>query len=52
MIVAAISLVAIPVAAIIDSSLFATHQDIAVMLSRILIAIAYAAGAAYAFLRK
>lgn len=52
LVVATISLVAIPVAAIIDSSLFATHQDIAVMVSRILIAIAYAAGGAYAFLRK
>jgi uncharacterized membrane protein len=49
LVVAVISLVAVPVAAIIDSSLFATHQDIAVMLSRILIAIAYAAGGAYAF---
>lgn len=52
LVVATISLVAIPVAAVIDSSLFATHQDIAVMVSRILIAIAYAAGGAYAFLRK
>jgi hypothetical protein len=51
LVVAVISLVAVPVAAIIDSSLFATHQDIAVMLSRILIAIAYAAGGAFAFLR-
>jgi hypothetical protein len=48
LIVAAISLVAIPVAAIIDNSLFATHQDIAVMLSRILIALAYAVGGAFA----
>lgn len=52
LIVAVISLVAIPVAIVIDSSLFATHQDIAVMLSRILIAIAYAAGGAFALLRK
>lgn len=52
LIVAVISLVAIPVAIVIDSSLFATQQDIAVMLSRILIAIAYAAGGAVALLRK
>jgi hypothetical protein len=51
-IVAIISLVAIPLAVIIDSSLFATHQDIAVMLSRILIAIAYAAGGAFALFGK
>jgi hypothetical protein len=51
LIVAVISLVAMPVAAVIDGSLFAMHQDVAVMLSRILIAIAYAAGGAYA-LRK
>jgi hypothetical protein len=52
LIVAVISLVAIPVAVVIDSSLFAMHQDIAVMLSRILIAIAYAAGGAFALSRK
>ena len=52
LIVAIISLVAIPVAILIDGSLFATHQDIAVMLSRILIAVAYAAGGAFALLRK
>lgn len=52
LIVAVISLVAIPVAVVIDSSLFATHQDIAVMLSRILIALAYAAGGSFALLRK
>jgi hypothetical protein len=48
LIVASISLAALPAAFAIDSSLFATHQDIAVMLSRILIAAAYAAGGAYA----
>lgn len=52
MIVAVISLVAIPIAIIIDSSIFASQQDIAVMLSRILIAVAYAAGGAYALSRK
>ncbi|AFU58866.1 hypothetical protein Ngar_c19340 [Candidatus Nitrososphaera gargensis Ga9.2] len=50
LIVAVISLAAIPAAVVIDSSLFAMHQDIAVMLSRILIAIAYAAGGAFALL--
>ena len=51
-IVAIISLVAIPAAVIIDSLLFATQQDIAVMLSRILIAVAYAAGGAFALFGK
>jgi hypothetical protein len=48
LIVAVISLAAIPAAIAIDSSIFAAQQDIAVMLSRILIAGAYAAGGAYA----
>ena len=52
LIVAMISLVAIPAAVIIDSMLFATRQDIAVMLSRIFIGIAYAAGGMFALLRK
>ena len=52
LVVATISLVAIPVALLVDSSLFSVHQDIAVMVSRILIATAYAAGGAYAFLKK
>ncbi len=52
LVVATISLAAIPIAAVIDSSLFAAHQDVAVMVSRVLIAIAYAAGGAYAFLKK
>lgn len=52
LIVGAISLVALPVAVIIDSSLFVTHQDIAVMVSRILIAISYAAGGAFALLAR
>ena len=50
LVVAAISLAAVPIAALIDSSLFAIHQDIAVMISRILIAIAYATGGAFALL--
>lgn len=52
LIVAIISLTAIPVAVTIDSLLFATHPDIAVMLSRIFIGVAYAAGGAYALLIK
>lgn len=52
LIVASISLAALPVAFAIDSSLFASHQDIAVMLSRMLIAGSYAAGGAYALAAK
>jgi hypothetical protein len=52
LIVAMILLVAIPVAVTIDSLFFATHPDIAVMLSRIFIGIAYAAGGASALLKK
>ena len=52
LIVAVISLVSIPIAIVIDGLLFATHQDIAVMLSRILIAIAYAAGGVFGLLGK
>jgi hypothetical protein len=50
LIVAIVSLAAIPAAILIDSMLFATRQDIEVMLSRIFIAIAYAAGGAFALL--
>jgi hypothetical protein len=52
LIVAVISLAAIPAAVMIDNMLFVTRQDIAVMLSRIFIGIAYAAGGVFAFLRK
>lgn len=48
LIVGLISLVTIPIAVEIDTSLFNTQQDIAVMLSRILISISYAAGGIYA----
>ncbi len=47
-IVAVISLVAIPLAIVIDTSTFITNQTIAVITSRILIAIAYGAGGIYA----
>ncbi len=50
LIVAVISLVAIPAAIAIDTTLFASAQDIAVMLSRILIAVAYGAGGLFALM--
>lgn len=52
LIVALVSLAAVPAAVMIDSMIFATRQDIAVMLSRIFIGFAYAAGGAFALLRK
>ncbi len=52
LIVALVSLAALPIAFAIDTTLFATHQDIAVMLSRILIAISYAAGGLFALAHK
>ncbi|MGI0027294.1 MAG: hypothetical protein ACREAD_05580 [Nitrosopumilaceae archaeon] len=51
-IVALISLAAIPIAIAIDTSSFITSQTIAVITSRILIAIAYGAGGIYAMLTK
>jgi hypothetical protein len=51
-IVAVISLVAIPIAIAIDTSPFITNQTIAVITSRILIAIAYGAGGIYALITK
>ena len=51
-IVAIISLVAIPVALVIDTSSFITSQTVAVITSRILIAIAYGAGGIYALVTK
>ncbi len=51
-IVGLVSLAAIPVAVGIDTSLFATNQAVAVILSRILISIAYGAGGVYALLAK
>jgi hypothetical protein len=52
LIVALVSLAAVPTAIIIDSMIFATRQDIAVMLSRIFIGIAYATGGVFALLTK
>ncbi len=51
-IVAIISLIAIPIAIVIDTSTFITNQTIAVITSRILIAIAYGAGGIYALIAK
>jgi hypothetical protein len=42
------SLLAIPIAMEIDSSIFVSHQDIAILLSRLLISISYAIGGVYA----
>jgi hypothetical protein len=50
-IVGAISLAAIPLAVVIDTS-FISNQTTAVITSRIMIAIAYGAGGIYAFLAK
>ena len=47
-----IALLAIPIAIEIDTSLFVSHQDIAVLLSRILISISYAIGGTYALFSK
>ena len=46
------ALLAIPIAIEIDTSLFVSHQDIAILLSRILISISYAIGGTYALLAK
>lgn len=48
LIVASFSLGALPLALAIDSTIFTSNQDIAVMLSRLLIAISYAAGGLFA----
>jgi hypothetical protein len=50
--VGVIALIAIPIAVQIDTSLFVSHQDIAVLLSRILISISYAIGGTYALFSK
>ena len=49
LIVAVVSLASLPVAFAIDTTIFADSQDVAIMLSRILIAISYAAGGVFAF---
>jgi hypothetical protein len=52
LIVASVSLAALPVALAIDSSIFAESQDIAILLSRLLIATSYAAGGLYAMISQ
>jgi hypothetical protein len=52
MIVGLISLVAIPVAVGVDMTLFVARHDIGVMLSRILISVAYGTGGVYALISK
>jgi hypothetical protein len=52
MVVGLISLFAIPLAIAIDSVMFAARQDIAVMISRVLISVAYGAGGIYAITYK
>jgi len=46
------ALLVIPLAIEIDTSLFASHQDVAILLSRILISISYAIGGVYAIFSK
>jgi hypothetical protein len=52
MIVGLISLFAIPIAIGIDSILFVARQDIALMVSRVLISVAYGVGGIYAITSK
>ena len=52
LLVGLIALLAIPIAIEIDTSLFVSHQDVAVLLSRILISISYAIGGTYALFSK
>ena len=47
-----IALLTIPLAVEIDTSLFASNQDIAILLSRLLIAVSYAIGGTYALFSK
>ena len=52
LLVGAISLAALPIAAVVDLSLFSSRQDLALMISRLLIAAAYAAGAGLALSQR
>lgn len=47
-----VALLAIPIDVKIDTSLFASNQDIGVLLSRLLIAMSYAIGGTYALFSK
>lgn len=50
LIVGSVSLASLPLALAMDTTIFATNQDIAVMISRMLIALSYAAGGSYALI--
>ena len=52
MIVGLVSLTAIPIVAEINTTLFTANQDIAIMISRILISIAYGIGGIYGIITK
>jgi hypothetical protein len=52
MIVGLVSLIAIPIVAEINTTLFIANQDIAIMISRILISIAYGMGGIYGIITK
>lgn len=52
MIVGLISLLAIPIALSIDMTIFISRQDLAILLSRILISMAYGIGGTYAIISK
>jgi hypothetical protein len=52
MLVGLTALLVIPLAVEIDTSLFVSHQDIAILLSRLLISISYAIGGVYALFSR
>jgi hypothetical protein len=52
MIVGLVSLAALPIVIEINTTLFITKQDIAIMLSRIFISIAYGIGGIYGIITK
>ena len=52
MLVGITALLAIPISIEIDTSIFVSHQDIAILLSRILISISYAIGGTYALFSR
>ena len=52
MLVGLTALFAIPLAIEIDTSIFVSHQDIAILLSRLLISISYAIGGVYALFSR
>jgi len=52
MLVGLTALLVIPLAVEIDTSLFVSHQDIAILLSRLLISISYAIGGIYALFSR